>query len=290
MARCSATPARRRDLGLGALLLIRAVRRPLDEPEVADVPRQRRLRHVVAARLQPRAQLFLARNLFAADELEDDRLPPCFHNHTELRIIIHTSRTICCIFMLRDGYFLNHRTRRPRRHGADSGTCCEGRHRRRERLRRSGAAAVAGRTPARPRHRGDVVVARRTCAHAARARENLGRRHRAVLGREAGRPVRRRFSGAAGRGGGGHRARPRRPRHPRHRSVRRVQAARRGRAREVVSGDEAGLAEAGLRPHRAQLRRDRGRRSSLRTRAATPPPRCSRSSRWPRPDCWQATS
>ena len=107
----------RRDLRLGALLLIRAVRRPLDEAEVADVPRQRRLRHVVAACFQPRAQLFLARNFLAADELEDDGLPPCFHNHTELRIIIHTSRTICCIFMLRDGYFLNHGRGSPRRHG-----------------------------------------------------------------------------------------------------------------------------------------------------------------------------
>ena len=33
-----------------------------------------------------------------------------------------------------------------------------------------------------------------------------------------------------------------------------------------------------------------GAASSLRTRAATPPPRCLHSSRWPRPDCWQATS
>ena len=49
-----------------------------------------------------------------------------------------------------------------------------------------------------------------------------------------------------------------RPRHPRHRSVRRVQASRRRGTREVVSGNEAGLAEARVRPDGAELRRHRG--------------------------------
>ena len=152
-------------------------------------------------------------------------------------------------------------------------------HRRRERVCRTGAAAPARRPSARARHGSDVVVAGRPAAHAAGARKNLGWRHRALLGRQAGGRLRRRVPGAPRGGRGQHCAGARRAWRPRHRPVRRLPAARGGGAGEMVSGDQTGLAEACLRPHRAQLRRDPRALSSWPTPGATRPPRCSHSSR-----------
>ena len=187
----------RRHLRLGALLLVGAVRRPLHEAEVADVARQRRLRHVVAARLEPRAQLFLAResaSLPISSRTTAWRRAFITIQSCELSYTLSERYAVYLCFAM-DTSSITERAAAPSRAGA--ATAVTGRHRRRERLRRPGAAALARRPSARARHGSDVVVAGRPAADAAGARENLGRRHRAVLGRQAGRAVRRRLSGAA---------------------------------------------------------------------------------------------
>src|SRR5262245_47714435 len=59
---------------LGARPLVGAVARALDQPELLDVARNRRLRRLEAALLQQTAQPLLALERLAIDELEDDRL------------------------------------------------------------------------------------------------------------------------------------------------------------------------------------------------------------------------
>ncbi len=73
---------RERRLGVrrvGAGPLVGAVARALDQPELLDVARDRRLRRVEAALAQAAAQLLLAVERLAVDEFEDDGLPACFH-------------------------------------------------------------------------------------------------------------------------------------------------------------------------------------------------------------------
>ena len=66
---------------------------------------------------------------------------------------------------------------------------------------------------------------------------------------------------------------------PRHRPVGRVPAARRGRARAVVSGNAPRCRRPGLRPHRARARRRRAARAWWPTPAAIRRRRCSPSRR-----------
>ena len=72
-ARSSASSAVSGFGGLGAGPLVGAVARALDQAELLDVARDRRLRRVEAALLQPAAQLLLAVQRFAVDEFEDER-------------------------------------------------------------------------------------------------------------------------------------------------------------------------------------------------------------------------
>ena len=59
----------------GAGAAVRAVGRPLDEPEIPDVSRERRLGGLDPLAAQAFPQLLLARNGLAVDDLENRRLP-----------------------------------------------------------------------------------------------------------------------------------------------------------------------------------------------------------------------
>jgi hypothetical protein len=70
--------------------LVGAVSRPLDQAQIADIPRQGGLRHVEALRPKASSQLFLAVNRFAADEIKNRGLALSLHIYSLQRIIIHT--------------------------------------------------------------------------------------------------------------------------------------------------------------------------------------------------------
>ncbi len=161
-----------------------------------------------------------------------------------LRIIIHTIGRMCCIFILLDGYFLSHRAWCD---GDGGGPVACGQHhsdqgcrRRRQRIRRAGAASLAGRPLARAHHRRDVVLARWSgsvlCPRwpesgtAQSSRFPLAR-----LDRRGGRGL----PGAAGRSRSHHRPCAHRAGHPGRGFVRCVPAARPGGSGKVVSGDES---------------------------------------------------
>lgn len=59
--------------------LIGPVAGPLDEPKILDVPRNRRLRCIESALVQASAQLLLAVECIAVDQLKDDGLSSRFH-------------------------------------------------------------------------------------------------------------------------------------------------------------------------------------------------------------------
>src|SRR5262249_46234712 len=65
--------------GFGAGTLVRAVARAFDEAELLDVARDRRLRRFVAALQQPPAELLLAVERFAIDQLEECALSAGLH-------------------------------------------------------------------------------------------------------------------------------------------------------------------------------------------------------------------
>src|SRR5206468_3580000 len=65
--------------GLDAGPLVRAVAGPLDEAEVADVARDRRLRRVEPAEPQPAPEQLLAVDRFAVDEIEQRGLAAGLH-------------------------------------------------------------------------------------------------------------------------------------------------------------------------------------------------------------------
>ena len=81
--------ARRRH-GFRRGTLIGAVSRPLDQAQIADIPRQGGLRHVEALRPKTSSELFLAVNRFAADQFENRGLTLSLHTYAPQRIIIHT--------------------------------------------------------------------------------------------------------------------------------------------------------------------------------------------------------
>src|SRR5258706_8356365 len=64
---------------LDALTLVRAVARPLHQPELLDVARDRRLRRFAAALEQPPPHVFLAAERLAVDQLENQTLAAGFH-------------------------------------------------------------------------------------------------------------------------------------------------------------------------------------------------------------------
>ena len=68
--------------------LIRAVGSALDETELANIPRERRLRHVEAGRLDHAPKLLLAPHRFVADDVEDGGLASGFHG----RVFVSVSR------------------------------------------------------------------------------------------------------------------------------------------------------------------------------------------------------
>src|SRR5262249_14688163 len=68
---------------LGARALIGAVARALHEAEFLDVARDRRLRHLEAALVQPSREQLLAVQRLPVDHLEDQRLAACFHAGTK---------------------------------------------------------------------------------------------------------------------------------------------------------------------------------------------------------------
>ena len=64
---------------VGARALVGAVAGALDQAEIRDVARNRRLRGVEAALAQTAAQLLLAVERLAVDEFENQRLAACLH-------------------------------------------------------------------------------------------------------------------------------------------------------------------------------------------------------------------
>src|SRR5438094_2034284 len=131
--------------------LVRAVARALDEAELLDVARDRRLRGVEAARAETPAKLLLAVERFAVDELEYGGLAARFHQvgTSDYTSILVASLEILCINILSDAYSVaadpaghGPRARPARARGAR-------RSRRRHRLRRPGA--VASRRASAPR-------------------------------------------------------------------------------------------------------------------------------------------
>src|SRR4029079_3361558 len=62
--------------------LVGAVAGPLDEPELRNVARDRRLRCVEPVLPQAAAELFLRVKRLAVDQLEEERLSAAFHTRT----------------------------------------------------------------------------------------------------------------------------------------------------------------------------------------------------------------
>ncbi len=153
---------------VGAGALIGAVPGALDQAEIGDVARNRRLRGFEAALTEAAAQQLLAVEPFAIDQLEDDGLAARFHGGRSMSIhrflLIQTAAM--CITILSDAYSCAAPCSR-RRTGERAGGA--GRGRRRHRLHRPGTAAPALAPSRSGADRGDVVGPdRRVVAAAAR--------------------------------------------------------------------------------------------------------------------------
>src|SRR5690606_15259501 len=229
-ARESGAVARRRPGGL----LIGADARALDQAELLDVARERRLRDGDTTAQQAAPQLLLAADRLAVEKVENERLAPGLHDYAVGRMNIQDRRIeaqagaagepispvdpsrrlsysypLYCIH--RDGGNARRGSGVGRRGGGD-GVCGPG-------ADPAAGAAPAGRAP-----HGDGLLApegRRPPASGALRR--LGRRDRAVRSRPAG-GQRGRVPRAAGGRLGRHRAPAARPRLPRLRPLRRVPA------------------------------------------------------------------
>src|SRR5439155_210742 len=77
--------------------LIGAIARSLDESEVRDVARDRRLRGLEATLMEPPAKLLLTAKRFLIDELEDDGLAACLHQVSGRTTRIHDSPDVIII-------------------------------------------------------------------------------------------------------------------------------------------------------------------------------------------------
>ena len=282
-----------------ALPLIGAVAGALDEPELLDVARDRRLRGFAAALQQPSPHLLLAVERLAIDQFQDQVLTAGFHRgrlgaargrtpsihkvcirrtramHRFLLIAIEPSvykYPFRCIQLPRQA------VRSPRRAPLDSGA---GRGRRRDRLHRPGAAAAARPAPRRAADARDVVgrslVRDGGCRRSATS--GTERSRRSIRTRSSARPTssswrcptRRQRSSAPGSSSDG---------------VRVIDLSGAFRLRDaggaiaVVSGNARRAGGHRLRADGVRARRRPKRATSSPTPGAIRRPRCWRSSRW----------
>ena len=238
-ARSSAAQRRLRVGRVGARPLVGAVAGALDEAELLDVARNRRLRRVEAALMQPAAQLLLAVERLAVDEFENHGLAACFHRDPDdsgYTIVTDVMHRFLLIQSRPDVYKYSFRciqsTAAVAAAAPAAGASAP------PRVAVAGATGYAGqellrllaRHPAVDAHGGDVVGRRPRRARRLPALARLwdGAITPLVAGRARARG-RRRVSGAARRGGRRARAGAGRRRRARHRSVGRVPAARRRR-------------------------------------------------------------